>query len=81
VSINTEIFVQITGLPLAREDPLPLFTYNSKEKTLTERMNKKYDTFRGAFSLDVASIMMTQSGSICRYWSISCSGNAAKINY
>jgi hypothetical protein len=41
---------------MAGEDPLPLFTDKSNEKYLLERMKEKFDMYRGACGLDVASI-------------------------
>jgi hypothetical protein len=56
VSIDTQLIVWITGFPSVGEDPLPLFTDKTQEKSLAERMKEKYGTFRGAHGLDVASI-------------------------
>jgi hypothetical protein len=41
---------------MGREDPLPLFTYNSNEKYLLERMKEKFNMFRGELGIDVESI-------------------------
>jgi hypothetical protein len=65
--------VWITGLPSAGEDPLPLFTDKSKEKSLAEKMKDKYDTHRGAHGLDIASINDdTVRFMTCRCWPVSC---------
>jgi hypothetical protein len=56
VSIETQLIMWIIGLPLAWEDPLPLFTNKYKEKSLAEKMKDKYDTHRGARGLDISSI-------------------------
>jgi hypothetical protein len=41
---------------MEREDPSPLFSDKLNEKALSERMKEKFDMFRGACRLDVASI-------------------------
>jgi hypothetical protein len=56
MSIDTQLIVWTTGFPLAREDPLPLFTDKYKDKSLVDKMKDKYDRHRGACSLEIASI-------------------------
>jgi hypothetical protein len=54
--IDTWLILWIIGLPSIGEDPLLLFTDKSKEKSLEEKMEDKYETHRGMHSFDIASI-------------------------
>jgi hypothetical protein len=56
VSIDTQLIMRIIRLPSTGEEPLPLFTDKSKDKSLSKKMKYKYDTHRGARSLNIASI-------------------------
>jgi hypothetical protein len=56
VLIDTQIIMWITILSSAWEDPLPMFTDETHEKELVERMKEKYGMHKGACGLDVERI-------------------------
>jgi len=56
VSIDRNLIAQITRFPSKGKHPSLLFTDNTKEKALVERIKENYGTFKGARNLDVASI-------------------------
>jgi hypothetical protein len=56
VAIYIEFIVQITWFPMEGEDPLPLFTNNLNEKSLSERMKDNFDTYRRSQGLNVVII-------------------------
>jgi hypothetical protein len=55
VSINTQLIAWITGLQIKGEDLKTIFANKSREKSLSESMKDKFNTFRGKQGLDVAS--------------------------
>jgi hypothetical protein len=64
VPLTIEIITQITGLPNRGMDPVLILDDKSKEKALTEEMNKKYGTTRGKRGIIIKQInnVATQLG-------------------
>jgi hypothetical protein len=56
VSIDTQLIVQIMGLPKEGEDSTTLFFNKSRDKALSDAMKYKFNTFKGSLDLDVTNI-------------------------
>jgi hypothetical protein len=56
VSIDIDLIMHITGLPLQGEDPSLLFSNKKNEKALSESMKENFNTQRVQCDLDVARI-------------------------
>jgi hypothetical protein len=56
VSIDTELIVWITQVTISRGRPTTIIHRQVEGEGTGKRMKDKYDTFRGAHSLDIASI-------------------------
>jgi hypothetical protein len=64
VSIDVELIVKITGLPIRGMDPAQFLDDKAREKTLAEEMKKKYGTNRGTRGIIIKRIndVATQLG-------------------